>query len=286
MNRINRLFRKTSGNVLSIYFTAGFPDLDSTTSIIRTLAEAGADMIEVGIPFSDPMADGPVIQRSSDAALKNGMNLDRLFHQMKKVRNDVELPLLLMGYLNPVMQYGLERFCEDCATTGIDGLILPDLPLEVFTGDVRLLSNSPEGHRSDGRAEGGALNSDQPGSIQELFSRHDLHNIFLISPQTGMERIRMIDRISGGFIYMVSASSTTGVRGQFTGEQKAYFRRIREMGLANPRLIGFGISDRDSFMAACEYADGAIIGSAFVRMLSERKDLEQGIKRFVEGIRN
>lgn len=289
MNRINRLFRDKSGDVLSIYFTAGFPTLDSTPDIIKALADAGTDMIEIGIPFSDPMADGPVIQHSSDQALKNGMSLSRLFHQLSHIRRDVKIPLLLMGYLNPVMQYGIERFCEDCTKAGIDGLILPDMPLEVFAGNAQMIACAPggqvQGNRMEKRKE--SHKPDQPvTSIQQLFSKHDLHNIFLISPQTSPERIRKIDRMSGGFIYMVSASSTTGVKGQFTDEQKAYFRRIREMNLSNPQMIGFGISDHTHFAAACEHAQGAIIGSAFVKMIATSKDLRADIQKFINEIRH
>jgi tryptophan synthase alpha chain len=225
-------------------------------------------MIEIGMPFSDPMADGPVIQKSSDAALKQGMSMKVLFDQLQDIRRDTDIPLLLMGYLNPVMQFGIEKFCNECQKTGIDGVILPDLPLELFRDDA-------------GRIPGNS----QPGSLQLLFEKCNLHAVFLISPQTGAQRIREIDRVSSGFLYMVSSSSTTGVRNGFDPVQQAYFERIRDMGLKNPGLIGFGISNRESFSNACRYARGAIIGSAFVNMLGSARDIEAGVKEFVEGIR-
>jgi len=240
MNRINTLFQSKFKNILSIYFTAGHPALGSTVPVIEALSMAGADMIEIGIPFSDPMADGPVIQNSSGKALKNGMSLKLLFEQLKDIRTKTELPLLLMGYLNPVLQFGVERFCEHCAATGIDGIILPDLPLEVYLEQYR-----------------------------QVFQRYNLRKVFLISPQTGNERIRKIDSVSNGFVYMVSSSSTTGVKGIFSQEQTAYFERIRDMKLKNPTLIGFGISNHENFLTACNYANGAIIGSAFVKYLEE-----------------
>jgi len=256
MNRINRLFTSGSGKILSVYFTAGYPGRDSTAEIIQSLAGAGADMIEIGIPFSDPMADGPVIQQSSDRALKNGMSLRLLFTQLRDIRKEVDIPLLLMGYLNPVLQFGMENFCRQCADSGIDGVIIPDLPLEVYQEE-----------------------------FHKQFENSGLHNIFLISPQTNAIRIKKIDAASHGFIYMVSASSTTGVKGIFSQEQISYFERIDFMKLSNPTLIGFGISDHESFAAACRYAKGAIIGSAFVKMLSQSKDLKEDIRKFISGIR-
>jgi tryptophan synthase alpha chain len=255
MNRINRLFQNKSRGILSIYFTAGYPSSDSTVPVIKALAKAGADMIEIGMPFSDPMADGPVIQNSSSVALKNGMSMKLLFSQLKDIRKEVDIPLLLMGYLNPVMQFGVGRFCEHCAATGIDGLILPDLPMEIYQEEFKT-----------------------------GFEENGLHNIFLISPQTSPDRIAKIDSASKGFIYMVSASSTTGAKGSFTQEQISYFNRILAMELKNPALIGFGISDHGSFSAACKYASGAIIGSAFVKMLSESNDLEKDIQIFIDRI--
>lgn len=256
MNRINQLFQKKNKNILSIYFTAGHPSSDASVSIIKALADAGTDMIEIGIPFSDPMADGPVIQQSSATALKNGMSLHKLFQQLKGIRHNIDIPLLLMGYLNPVIQYGMEDFCKSCAETGIDGVILPDLPLDVYIEQC-----------------------------SRLFQKYGLHNIFLVSPQTSDERIRMIDENSQGFIYMVSSSSTTGVKGSFSDEQVEYFSRIQQMNLIHPTLIGFGISDHSTFDIACKYAHGAIIGSAFIKMLTDATDLETGIRKFVGGIK-
>ena len=255
MNRINKLFQQKPGNILSIYFTAGYPKLDTTAGIIKTLARAGADMIEIGIPFSDPMADGPVIQKSSDRALKNGMKLSLLFEQLQEIRKEVNLPLLMMGYLNPVMQYGIENFCRKCRETGIDGAILPDLPLDMYLEEYK-----------------------------PVFERYGLHMVFLISPQTAEKRIRLIDKVSNGFIYMVSASSTTGAKKGFSPAQIDYFERIHEMKLRNPRLIGFGISSHDTFSVACRYAQGAIIGSAFVKALEGAGDLEERIKKFCQRI--
>jgi tryptophan synthase alpha chain len=256
MNRIDSLFQNKHSNILSIYFTAGYPAVDAAPSIIKALATAGADMIEIGMPFSDPMADGPIIQKSSTMALKNGMSLKLLFDQLKDIRKDMDIPLLMMGYLNPVLQYGMEKFCRDCAKTGVDGIILPDLPLQVYQEEY-----------------------------QAVFEQHGLHNIFLITPQTSSERIQKIDSASNGFVYMVSSSSTTGVKGSFTEEQITYFERIRDMKLRNPSLVGFGISNHEGFVTVCQYSQGAIIGSAFVKMLAETKNLERDIRRFVETIR-
>jgi tryptophan synthase alpha chain len=269
MNRIDKLFQTRTGQILSVFFTAGYPVLHSTVDIIKSLARAGADMIEIGMPFSDPMADGPVIQKSSDVAIKQGMNMNLLFDQLKDIRKETDIPLLLMGYLNPVIHYGIEKFCDECEKTGIDGVILPDLPLEIFIEDP-----------------GNVLGSRAQGSIKDLFVKHNLHCIFLISPQTRKERIHEIDSIGNGFLYMVSSSSTTGVKNGFDPKQQAYFERIREMKLRNPRLIGFGISDHASFSRACEYAQGAIIGSAFVNMLRTAQPLDAAITKFVEGIRS
>ena len=256
MNRINRLFTNKHGNILSVYFTAGYPSLHDTAGIIQSLSRSGADMIEIGMPFSDPMADGPVIQKSSDRALKNGMSLRLLFSQLEDIRKETDIPLLLMGYLNPVMQYGIEKFCRDCSKTGIDGIILPDLPVEVYREEC-----------------------------QSVFEAEDLHNVFLISPQTSDARIRKIDDQSRGFIYMVSSSSTTGIKGGISSGQTDYFERIRQMGLKNPRLIGFGISNHESFARACSYAQGAIIGSAFVKMLGDKGYSDTAVREFVETIK-
>jgi tryptophan synthase alpha chain len=255
-NRIDHLFETKKNNILSIYFTAGFPKLEDTVSILQYLQEAGADMVEIGIPFSDPVADGPTIQHSSTVALRNGMTLNLLFEQIKNIRKSVHIPLLLMGYLNPVMQYGMEKFCQKCQETGIDGLIIPDLPLQEYMDEYKT-----------------------------LFEQYGLYNIFLISPQTSEERIRQIDQHSSGFIYMVSSASITGAKGSITDEQVAYFKRVAQMGLNNPSVIGFGISNHETFERACTYASGAIIGSAFVNLLKESKNLKEDIKQFVRSVK-
>ncbi len=267
MNRIDSLFQTKPGQILSVFFTAGYPALNSTVDIIKALTRAGADMIEIGMPFSDPMADGPVIQKSSDVALKQGMSMKLLFSQLKDIRKETDIPLLLMGYLNPVLHFGIEKFCEECEKTGIDGVILPDLPLEVFV------------------EHSGVLGGQGEGSLKDLFEKHNLHVVFLISPQTHADRIREIDRISNGFLYIVSSSSTTGIKAGPDPARQAYYERIRDMKLKNPRLIGFGISDHASFSNACNYAKGAIIGSAFVKMLGNAGNLDEAIPKFVEEIK-
>lgn len=256
MNRIDRLFKEKKGNILSVYFTAGYPQSDSATGIIKSLESAGADMIEIGIPFSDPMADGPVIQQSNQKALQNGMTLKLLFRQLKNIREDVKIPLILMGYLNPVLQFGFEDFCIECQRTGIDGVILPDLPPQIYVE-----------------------------KYLPLFNRYGLYNILLISPQSSVERICAIDKISSGFIYMVSSSSVTGTRANFSEDQISYFKRIREMNLENPSLIGFGISDTETFNNTGKYARGGIVGSAFVKVLGKKGNLEGNISEFIHSIR-
>ncbi|HUX59138.1 MAG TPA: tryptophan synthase subunit alpha [Bacteroidales bacterium] len=257
MNRIDRLFNKKKGNILSVYFTAGYPLLNSTAGIITSLADAGTDMIEIGMPFSDPMADGPVIQHSNEIALQNGMNLKLLFNQLQDIRKETDIPILLMGYLNPVVQFGIEKFCQKCKVTGIDGVILPDLPPMVFVEEYL-----------------------------PLFEKYNLYNILLITPQSDDERIHAIDKISRGFIYMVSSSSVTGVKGSFSDEQFTYFKRVKDLNLNNPGLIGFGISSSVTFKNACKYSAGAIIGSAFVSILGERGDIDENIKQFVKEMRD
>jgi tryptophan synthase alpha chain len=256
MNRIDKLFKEKKDNILSVYFTAGYPLPDSTTGILKALAESGADMVEIGMPFSDPMADGPVIQHSNEIALQNGMSLKLLFSQLQNIRKEVEIPVLLMGYLNPVIQFGVEKFCRYCMEVGIDGVILPDMPPQVFLEEY-----------------------------QEIFEKHNLYNILLISPQSDNERILEIDKISRGFIYMVSSSAITGVKGKFSDEQKVYFNRVNNMDLRNPALIGFGISDHDTYISACKNAKGAIIGSAFVKMLGQGGSIYNKIERFVKEIK-
>ncbi|TAL66463.1 MAG: tryptophan synthase subunit alpha [Bacteroidetes bacterium] len=256
MNRIDKLFIEKHANILSVYFTAGYPLTDSTAGIVKSLAGAGADMIEIGMPFSDPMADGPVIQHSNEIALRNGMSINLLFRQLKNIRNEVGIPILLMGYLNPVIQFGVENFCCQCAETGIDGVILPDLPPMVYIEEYL-----------------------------PVFDKYKLHNILLITPQSDDVRIRALDKISHGFIYMVSASSVTGTKGLFSDVQLSYFKRIKEMKLNNPGLVGFGISDHKTFNNVCKYSRGGIIGSAFVKMLGQEGHTADKISKFVKEIR-
>ena len=253
MNRIDQVFHEKR-NILNVYFTAGFPTLDDTLHIAKSLEEAGADMLEIGMPFSDPLADGPTIQNSSQKALENGMTVKLLFEQLSSLREHVSIPVLLMGYVNPILQYGMERFCDACAETGVDGVIIPDLPMQEYL----------ELYRDQFQAKG-------------------IHNIFLISPNTSEERIRQIDECSGGFIYVVSSSSITGAKKGLQEVQLAYYQRIKSMKLKNPQLIGFGISDKETFETACEYANGAIIGSAFIKHLGTG-GLDKGIEDFVKGI--
>lgn len=253
MNRIDRLFRQKKNSILSIYFTAGYPSIDSTRGIIRDLASAGADMIEIGIPFSDPLADGPVLQRSNATALRNGMNLQMLFDQLKNIRDEVDVPLIMMGYLNPVLKFGMEQFCRKCAERMIDGVIIPDLPPEVWSQEYK-----------------------------EVFDRYNICNILLVSPRTDDERIKKIDSMSRGFLYIVSSSSTTGMREGFSRTQIDYLKKLQQMDLRNPGLVGFGISDADTFSIACKYTSGAIIGSAFVKMLEEASSLNSSIRDFID----
>jgi tryptophan synthase alpha chain len=254
-NRINQLFQDKKGDILSVYFTAGYPQPDDTVPIIEKLVANGVDLIEIGMPFSDPVADGPVIQQSSLLALKNGMTVKKLFEQLQGIREKVNIPLILMGYLNPVLQFGVEAFCRKCEEVGIDGVILPDLPLNEYQDTYR-----------------------------DLFARHNLHNILLITPQTSEKRLLEIDQASHGFIYMVSSSSTTGAKTSVSDFHLDYFERIKNMNLKNPRLIGFGISNKETFDNACGYAQGAIIGSAFVKALSETGSLDDKISNFVNHV--
>lgn len=253
--RIDALIENKQKNILSVYFTAGYPQLGDTVNIIQSLEKKGVDLVEIGIPFSDPTADGPTIQHSSEIALKNGMTLNLLFNQLKDIRKSVTIPLILMGYFNPIYRFGVKAFCEKCRETGIDGVILPDMPLEEFRD-----------------------------KYEGAFRENNLRNILLITPQTAENRIREIDSASSGFIYMVSSSSTTGAVKKAGDFNLSYFQRIREMNLKNPQLIGFGISDKSTFDNACKYASGAIIGSAFVKALGSGSNLENTISEFVEKI--
>ncbi|MBL7113452.1 MAG: tryptophan synthase subunit alpha [Bacteroidales bacterium] len=256
MNRIDQLFREKTGEILSVYFTAGYPELDDTSTIIREIEKSGGDLVEVGMPFSDPLADGPVLQESNKIALENGMSLKKLFDQLNGIRDKVTMPIILMGYLNPVLQYGLEKFCKDCTRTGIDGVILPDLPLDVYIE-----------------------------SFQGVFEKYGIHVVFLVTPQTSVERIRAIESASKGFLYLVTASSTTGIRGGISEEQIEYFKRIKGLNLRLPCLAGFGISSHETFKTVCRHTHGAIIGSAFVKHLGKGGDLKQNIRSFIEGIK-
>jgi tryptophan synthase alpha chain len=255
-NRLTDLFSKKQKNILSVFYTAGFPNLDDTVPIAVHLEEAGADIIEIGIPFSDPVADGPTIQASNKVALDNGMNLNLIIQQVKKIRKSVKLPIILMGYLNPVMQYGVEKFIHDASSAGVDGIIMPDMPLYEFEEQY-----------------------------SGLFRNANLCKTFLISPTTSEDRIRKIDAASSGFIYAVSASSITGRKGDFSNDQLDYFKRLQQMKLTNPFLIGFGISDALTFGKASAYCPGAIVGSAFINVLKESKDIKQDVFKFVEGIK-
>lgn len=255
MNKIQTLFQKKQKEILSIYFTAGYPELNDTTNIILQLQKAGIDMIEVGIPFSDPIADGPVIQASNAKALKNGMTLKILFSQLQSIKEQVNIPLVMMGYLNPIMQYGFEQFCIDCQKTGISGIIIPDLPFK-----------------------------DYIQSYKPIAEQYNLTFIMLITPETSEERIRLIDENTHGFIYMVSSAATTGTQHTFDGQKQAYFRKIDRMKLRNPRLIGFGISNKETLSAAYANAAGAIIGSKFITLLEKTKDPEKATKELLQTI--
>jgi len=252
MNRINQKLKEDK-KLLSIYFTAGFPQLNDTVEIIENLEKSGVDFIEIGLPFSDPLADGPTIQASSAAALDNGMTSEVLFDQIKDIRKTVSIPLIIMGYFNPMMQFGVEAFCEKCAQIGIDGLIIPDLPLQEYNENYK-----------------------------DIFEKYGLINVFLITPQTSDERIRFIDEISEGFIYMVSSASVTGSKNTFGNIQNDYFKRIESMKLNSPQIVGFGISNSETFKQATKYAKGAIIGSAFVKHLT--KYGVNSIDKFVKNI--
>lgn len=241
MNRINIKLQEDK-KLLSIFFTAGFPKLNDTVFILQELEKSGVDMIEIGLPFSDPLADGPIIQESSTLALANGMTTKLLFEQLQNIRKKVQIPLLIMGYFNPILQFGIEKFCQKCAEVGIDGLIIPDLPMDVFETEFKV-----------------------------LFERYNLKNIFLITPQTSVERIQKIDQISDSFIYMVSSSSTTGGQNSFGEVQQNYFKKTAEMNLKNPQIVGFGISNSETFQEANKHQKGAIIGSSFINFLKNNE---------------
>lgn len=253
MNRINKKLNEDK-KILSIYFTAGYPELDDTVKIIQDLEKSGVDLVEIGLPFSDPLADGPTIQESSTAALKNGMHTELLFGQLKDIRKTVSIPLIIMGYFNPMLQYGVEAFCRRCQEIGIDGLIIPDLPLDVYQKDH-----------------------------ETIFKKYGLVNVFLITPQTSDERIKQIEKASNGFIYMVSSASTTGATSGFGTEQEKYFERIAKLNLQIPQIVGFGINNAATFNQAKKYSAGAIIGSAFIKHLT--KNGVDSIPDFIKTIR-
>jgi tryptophan synthase alpha chain len=255
MNRLNKLFASKKDNLLSIYFTAGYPELNTTVAIAEALEKAGVDFLEIGFPYSDPVADGPTIQHSSEKALENGMNLNQLFEELKDLRKRVNIPILLMGYFNPMVQYGIERFCKKAIEVGVDGVIVPDLPMYEYEN-----------------------------LYSKYFIDNGLSNVFLVTPQTSEERIRKIDTLSNSFIYLLSSSSITGKNLEVSNAIEDYYKRIKAMQLKNPAIIGFGISNNDTFKKACEYAEGAIVGSAFVKLLGTENYLER-IPEFVRSIR-
>lgn len=257
MNRINALFQNKKKDILSIYFTAGHPTPDSVVNIITELENQGVDLIEIGMPFSDPMADGPVIQKSSQTALQNGMTLKKLISDLESIRTQCKIPLILMGYLNTVLQYGVENFCKSISEIGIDGVILPDMPLEIYEEEY-----------------------------QHIFEKYKVIPIFLISPNTTEERIRKTEQFSKGFIYAVSSASTTGSKQGFSDENEAYFKRIHDMKLSAPVLIGFGISNKKTFNQVCKYQAGGIIGSAFVNSMEGKLNPEKEIAGFIQKLRS
>ncbi|MCE2709067.1 MAG: tryptophan synthase subunit alpha [Bacteroidota bacterium] len=256
MNRIDYLFQTKKERVLSIYVTAGFPELGDTLPVMEAIQASGADIIELGIPYSDPIADGPTIQESNAIALENGMSIKTLFSQLVGFRSKIHVPVILMGYLNPIIQFGMEEFCKKCKEVGIDGLILPDLPMSQYLEEYKA-----------------------------LFEEYGLFISFLISPQTSEKRIREVDENSNGFIYMVSSHAITGAKASISKEQETYFERVAGMNLNHPRLIGFGISDAATFQLASRYSNGAIIGSAFIKKIKDSKELKQDIKNFLTEVR-
>jgi len=254
MNRINKLFQKKNKKILSIYFTAGYPRINDSVDIIKALDKNGVDMIEVGIPFSDPIADGPIIQNSSTIAIKNGMNMSLLFDQLKNIRSTTQIPIILMGYINPIIQFGYDKFVNKLIDCGVDGVILPDLPLLEYKKELK-----------------------------PFFDKNNLSFISLISPNTSIERVKEIDQISDGFLYVVSSSSITGQNNLFDANQIKYFNSLNNIFLKNPKIIGFGISDKKSFDMACNYSNGAIIGTKFINSL-DVLNLNKSIEKFINSI--
>ncbi len=256
MGRIQNLFKNKNKNILNVYFTAGYPHLDSTIIVMRALQENGVDMIELGIPYSDPLADGPVIQGSSNVALKNGMSIKKLFEQLQEFRTEIKIPVILMGYMNPVLQYGFEKFCSHASNAGIDGLIIPDLPYYEYEHEYR-----------------------------NVMVDNDLDFIFLVTPESSEQRVRMLDKLSSGFLYAVSSSSTTGSEKNMTAVTD-YLQRLQGYQLKNPVLVGFGIKDKNTFNTACSFANGAIIGSAFINSLGSKGKIETITRKFLTSIKN
>jgi tryptophan synthase alpha chain len=254
MNRIDQLFEKKQQHILNVYCTAGYPQLNSMSEVLAALQNNGADIIEIGMPYSDPLADGPVIQQSNMVALDNGMSIPVLFEQLKTIRDTIHLPIILMGYMNPILQFGLEKFCAAAEAVGVDGIILPDLPMYEFETEYK-----------------------------QLFEKHNLRFVFLVTPETGEERIRKIDGLCSGFLYAVSSSSTTG-NNKAIEDQSAYFRKLQDMKLKNPILVGFGIKDKATFQSASQYTNGAIIGSAYIKALENSADIETATKEFLNKV--
>ena len=255
MNRISHLFETKKSSILSIFFTAGYPKLEDTAIVLKALQSRGIDMVEVGIPFSDPMADGPVIQSASTQALRNGMTLSHLFEQLESIRDGVHIPVILMGYLNPIIQFGFESFCVACVKAGVAGMIIPDLPF-----------------------------ADYMLSYKSIADKYDLKMIMLITPETSEERIRLIDKYTSGFIYMVSSASITGAQKSFDEQKQAYFHRINTMNLHNPRLVGFGISNKATLEVAANNSRGAIIGSKFIQLLGSEVTADVAVEKLLEGL--
>ena len=256
MNRIDQLFTEKSKDVLNVYCTAGYPHLNSTVEVLTALQQNGADLIEIGMPYSDPLADGPVIQQSNMVALENGMSISLLFEQLQTVRETIKLPIILMGYMNPILQYGLDKFCASAEAVGVDGIILPDLPMYEFET-----------------------------TYKQLFEKHNLKFIFLVTPETGEERVRKIDSLSSGFLYAVSSSSTTG-NNKDIADQSEYFKKLQNMQLTNPILVGFGIKDKATFKTAGTFTNGAIIGSAYIKALENSNNVQATTKEFLNTILN
>ncbi|MCC8142821.1 MAG: tryptophan synthase subunit alpha [Tannerellaceae bacterium] len=255
MNRITHLFETKKHGILSVYFTAGYPQLNDTRTVLAELQQKGIDMVEVGIPFSDPMADGPVIQEASTVALRNGMSQRLLFEQLEGMREEITIPVILMGYLNPIMQYGFENLCQSCAKVGVDGIIIPDLPFADYLAEYK-----------------------------DIAKKYDIKIVMLITPETSDERVRLIDEHTEGFIYMVSSAATTGAQQSFNEQKQAYFRKINSMNLHNPRLVGFGISNKATFDAACDNSSGAIIGSKFIQLLGSESSIPIAVDKLLEAI--